>query len=84
MSLLEIAFGVILIVLAVAVTAVVLFQEGHQRPMETVIGASNDTFLIKNKKRSIDAFLERWTRNISVSFFLVVMMINIILFFRLV
>ena len=82
MSLLEIAFGVILIVLAV--TAVVLFQEGHQRPMETVMGASNDTFLVKNKKRSIDAFLERWTRNISVSFFLVVMMINIILFFHLV
>ncbi|MBP3320147.1 MAG: preprotein translocase subunit SecG [Clostridia bacterium] len=82
MSLLEIILGVVLIILAVAVTAVVLFQEGQQRPMGAITGASSDTFLTKNKQRSIDAFLERWTRNIAISFFTVVVAVNVLLYFR--
>ncbi|MBQ3093038.1 MAG: preprotein translocase subunit SecG [Clostridia bacterium] len=82
MSLLEIILGVVLIMLAVAVTAVVLFQEGQQRPMGAITGASSDTFLTKNKKRSIDAFLERWTRNIAIGFFSIVIVVNILLYFH--
>lgn len=82
MSILEIVLGVILIVLAIAVTLVVLFQEGHQRSVGSITGSSGDTFLTKHKSRSIDAFLERWTRVISVGFFIAVILVNVILYFH--
>lgn len=82
MSTLEIVLGIILIVLAVAVTLVVLFQEGHQKSMGSVTGSGGDTFLTKHKSRSIDAFLERWTRVISISFFITVILVNIVLYFH--
>lgn len=83
MSIVEIILGLVLIVLAIAVTLVVLFQEGQQRPVGAITGGSSgDTFLTKNKSRSIDAFLERWTRVISIGFFLTVILVNILLYFH--
>ena len=40
-----------------------------------------DTFLSKNKARSVDAFLARWTKVITVGFFILVIAINIFMFF---
>ena len=40
-----------------------------------------DTFLSKNKSRSIDAFLARWTKFIALGFFALVIVINIIMYF---
>ena len=82
MSSLEIVFGIILILFSVAVISVVLFQEGHQKNMGAITGGSSDTFLTKNKSRSIDAFLERWTKVISVGFFIAVVLINMLLYFH--
>ncbi len=82
MSIVEIILGLVLIVLAIAVTLVVLFQEGQQKPVGALTGSSGDTFLTKNKSRSIDAFLERWTRVISIGFFLTVVLVNILLYFH--
>ncbi len=82
MSNLEIILGVVLILLAVAVVAVVLFQEGHERSMGVITGEKSDTFLTKHKSRSIDAFLERWTAAISIGFFVIVMAFNALLYFH--
>lgn len=80
MSTLEISLGVALIVFSLAILLVVLMQEGHQKNPGIVTG-NNDTFLSKNKGRSIDAFLERWTKFISVGFFILVIATNAVLFF---
>ena len=82
MSTLEIILGMILIVLAVAVTLVVLFQEGQERSLGALTGSTSDTFLTKHKSRSIDAFLEHWTRIIAVGFFIAVILVNVILHFH--
>lgn len=82
MSTLEIILGIILIVLAISVTLVVLFQEGHQKSVGSITGSSGDTFLTKHKSRSIDAFLERWTKVISIGFFITVILVNVILYFH--
>lgn len=82
MSMLEIIMGVILIVLAIAVTLIVLFQEGNERPSAGVTGIVSDTFLTKHKSRSIDAFLERWTKIIAVGFFISVIAVNVVLYFH--
>lgn len=80
MSVGEIIFGIILMVFAVAITIVVLLQEGHEQNVGVVTGGA-DTFLSKNKARSVDSFLSRWTKIIAIGFFLLVILINAYMFF---
>ena len=54
--------------------------EGHQQSMGAITGGA-DTFLSKNKARSVDAFLARWTKVITIGFFLLVIAMNIFMFF---
>jgi preprotein translocase subunit SecG len=80
MPIIQFIFGLILILFSVAITVVIILQEGHQQNMGAITGGA-DTFLSKNKARSVDAFLARWTKVIAVGFFVLVMVINIIIFF---
>lgn len=76
----EIVTGIILIVFALAIIAVVLLQEGSQSNVGVVSGAA-DTFLSKNKARQLDTFLARWTKFIAVGFFVMVIAVNVIMYF---
>ncbi len=76
----EIVTGIILIVFALAIIAVVLLQEGSQANVGVVSGAA-DTFLSKNKARQLDTFLARWTKFIAVGFFVMVIVVNVIMYF---
>ena len=80
MSALVIVFGVVLLLFSIGIIVIVLLQEGHQKNVGVVTGGA-DTFFSKNKARSIDAFLERWTKVIAVGFFVLVIVINIIMYF---
>ena len=80
MSAAEIVIGIILIIFSIAITAVVLMQEGHEQNVGVVTGGA-DTFLSKNQARSVDSFLARWTKIIAIGFFLLVIGINAYLFF---
>jgi preprotein translocase subunit SecG len=71
-----------LILFAIAIVAVVLFQEGKQSNSGVITGAGSDTFLTKNKSRSIDAFLARWTKFIAIMFFILITGINAVAFFH--
>lgn len=84
MGALEIVLGILLLVLAIAVIAVVLFQEGHQQNSATITGDQSETFLKKHKSRSIDAFLERWTSVIAISFFVLVILVNMLMYFHII
>lgn len=76
MSVTQIIFGIVLIVFSIAIIAVVLLQEAPQQNVGVFSGQS-DTFLSKNKSRSVDAFLARWTKFISIGFFIAVILIDI-------
>ncbi len=80
MQVYEIIFGIVLILFAVAIILVVLLQEGNQKNVGVVTGGA-DTFLSKNKARSVDAFLSRWTKFIAIGFFLFVIAVNVVMFF---
>lgn len=80
MSPVEIIFGIVLLLFSIAIIIVVLLQEGHQQNLGAITGGA-DTFLAKNKARSIDAFLSRWTKFIALGFFVLVIVINIIMYF---
>ncbi|TQI66007.1 preprotein translocase subunit SecG [Clostridium sp. KNHs216] len=80
MSVVEVVFGIILLIFSVAITIVVLLQEGHQQELGAITGGA-DTFLSKNKARSVDAFLARWTKVIAIGFFVLVIGINAYMYF---
>ena len=67
----EIICGIVLIILAVVVVAIVLLQEGNQRNLGAISGAA-DSFMEKGKARSLDTFLSKWTKFISIGFFVLV------------
>ena len=80
MPAIQIVFGVILLLFSIAITIIVILQEGHQQSLGAITGGA-DTFLSKNKARSMDAFLARWTKFIAIGFFVLVLVINIIMYF---
>lgn len=80
MSVVEIVFGIALLLFALAIILVVLLQEGSQKNVGVVTGGA-DTFLSKNKARSVDAFLARWTKVIAIGFFVLVIVANVVMFF---
>lgn len=80
MTAFEIVIGVIMILFAIAIIIVVLLQEGNQKNVGVVTGGA-DTFLSKNKARSANAFLSRWTKFIAFGFIAFVIAINIYSFF---
>ena len=80
MNVVEIVFGIVLLLFAVAIILVVLLQEGSQKNVGVITGGA-DTFLSKNKARSVDAFLARWTKFIAVGFFVFFIIMNAIMYF---
>ncbi|WP_050698766.1 MULTISPECIES: preprotein translocase subunit SecG [Eubacteriales] len=80
MNALQIVFGVVLALFSIAIIVIVLLQEGHQAGLGAITGGA-DTFLAKNQARTVDAFLARWTKVVAVGFFLLVIVLNAILFF---
>lgn len=71
MTVWEYVVGAVLIVLALLVIAVVLLQEGREANLGVISGAA-DSFMEKGKARTLDAFLEKWTKVISIGFFVLV------------
>lgn len=76
-TILQIVLGSILILCSIAIVIVVVLQEGHQAGLGAISGGA-DTFFSKNKARSIDAFLSRWTKAFAGIFVLMVIALNAI------
>lgn len=72
---LEFVLGSLLIIFAIALVVIIMLQEGNTQGLGTITGGA-DTFLSKNKARSLDAFLARWTKVFVFGFVLVVLGIN--------
>lgn len=66
-------FGAILIIASVVITIVVLMQEGRSQNLSGAIAGGAETFLGKSKGRTIEAKLERITKWLIVSFFIIVL-----------
>lgn len=72
--------GALALIVAIVLVVVVILQEGNSQGVGVVSGGA-DTFFSKNKARSIDAFLARWTKFIAIGFFVIVLAINVIAYF---
>lgn len=77
MNIIEYILGGLLIVFSIAIIIVIILQEGNEQGVGVVTGGA-DTFFSKNKARSIDAFLSRWTKVFAAGFVVFVIALNIL------
>ncbi len=74
----QIILGAVILVLSIAIILIVVLQEGHRSGINGAISGGADTFLSKNKARTVDAFLARWTKWFAVAFFVLVIVANFV------
>ena len=78
MKALLIILTIIQLLTALAVVLIVLFQSGKSAGLSGAIGGVADTFLAKNKAKTIDAKLAKYTKWVALAFVVLTLLINII------
>ncbi len=79
MSIIRWILTIVLILVSVAMTVVILMQEGKSQGLGAISGAA-DTYWGKNKGRSMEGFLVKFTTGLVVAFFVLAILLNMNLF----
>ena len=69
---------IIQVLLGLAVIAVVMLQSGKSAGLSGAIAGGADTFLSKNKAKSVDAKLAKMTKWVAMAFLLLTLALSII------
>ncbi|MCR5041911.1 MAG: preprotein translocase subunit SecG [Clostridia bacterium] len=77
----EIVLGALLIIVAIAIIIIVLLQQSREAGLSGVIAGGAETFLGKNKGRSIEAKLSKWTKILAIIFFVLTLGVVLLLAF---
>ena len=79
MEALRIVINIIFILVCVALTVLVLMQEGKSAGLGSISGAA-ETYWGRNKGRSMEGNLVKWTKILTVVFFLLAIVLNLDIF----
>ena len=71
----KLALTIITVICGLILIAVVLLQSGKSAGLSGAIAGGMDTFLSKNKAKSWDAKLARWTKWVAIAFIVLSMVI---------
>ena len=74
---LKMILTVALLVVDLFLVAVILLQEGKTAGLSGAISGGADTFLAKNKAKSLDAKLARWTKWVAIGFMVLSLVIGL-------
>ena len=78
MNAVEIILGILVILVSLVIIIAVLLQPGRRAGISGAISGGADTFFSKNKARTFDAFLARWTKYVAILFFILAIVANVI------
>ena len=78
MQIIKIILSVIFIIDCIALTVVVLMQEGKQQGLGGANSGAADSYWGKNKGRSMEARLDRATTNMTTLFFVISVALNML------
>ena len=78
MEIAKLVLTIIQVILGVFLVVVVLLQEGKSAGLSGAISGGADTFLSKNKAKSWDAKLARWTKWVASVFMLVTLVVSLV------
>ncbi len=74
----KLALTILLLVVDLFLIAVILLQEGKTAGLNGAISGGADTFLAKNKAKSLDAKLARWTKWVAIAFVVLSVVISLV------
>ena len=77
MEVLKIILTILFILVCIALTVIILFQEGKQAGLGSLSGQSLDSYWSRNKGRSKEGMLVRITSVLVILFFVLVAVLNI-------
>ena len=72
------AVTVIQVLCGLFLIAVVLLQSGKSAGLAGAIAGGADTFLSKNKAKTVDAKLAKWTKWVAIAFMLLTLSLSLI------
>ena len=78
MGTLKLVLTVVDVIAAVFLTAVIMLQSGKSAGLSGAIAGGADTFLSKNKAKSWDAMLARWTKWVAIAFMIITLVLVLI------
>jgi preprotein translocase subunit SecG len=80
MSVIQVILSIIYVILGVAISIVILMQEGKSNGLGSAIGGiSTDSYWSKNRGRSMEGALEHFTRYGAIVFMIITIILNILL-----
>ena len=72
----EVVFGIILMVVSVALILIVLFQHGRSANISGAIAGGAETFFGKSKGRTLDSILSKLTSLVAILFIVLTLVIT--------
>lgn len=78
MSGIKIALTIIQVVSAASLVGIVLFQSGKNAGLSGAIAGAADSFMSKNKAKTIDAKLAKLTKWVAAAFIILTLVLNLI------
>lgn len=76
MGVLKIILTVLLIIVSIALTVIILMQEGKSAGLGAIAGAA-ETYWSKNKGRSMEGMLVKLTRVLVIAFIVLACLLNV-------
>ena len=74
----KLAITVLQVVLSLALIAVVMLQSGKSAGLSGAIAGGADTFLSKNKAKSLDAKLAKMTKWVAFTFMILALIVSLV------
>ena len=74
----KLILSIILILCDLVLVAVVMLQSGKSAGLSGAIAGGADTFLSKNKAKSLDAKLARWTKWVAILWIVITLVLSLI------
>ena len=78
MTTVKLVITIIQLILCVGLTAIVLLQSGKRSGLSGAIAGAADTYLTKNKARTLDAKLAKMTKWVAIIFVVLTLVLNMI------
>ena len=78
MTAIQIVFTIIYLIASLALIAIVMLQSGKSAGLGAIGGGSTETFLAKNKSKSLDAKLAKMTKWVAIAFMVVALIVSLV------
>ena len=78
MNIPQLILSIVDVAAAIFLIAVVLLQSGKSAGLSGAIAGGADTFLSKNKAKTVDAKLAKWTKWVAIAFMLLTLSLSLI------